>query len=182
MLFELRNYSVADGRMEEEFARARACIFSQSEGGLGLFERHGIPRPVGIWRAVTGPRLPLATFIYPWESAAQRWKAFTSFSNDPDWLRERDRTNGRGQIVENMDNLLLVGDPIHTVPGEGIHEFCRIAPGDRFERAVGPLRPLCGSDLRDLYLRIHSDVELLNEASRTDTRVLFTPVDLRSLP
>jgi len=182
MLYELRNYSVADGRMEEEFARARACIFSEGEGGLGLFERHGIPRPVGIWRALTGPRLPLATFIYRWESAAQRWKAFASFSNDPDWLKERDRTNGRGQIVEHMDNLLLVGEPIASVSMRGIHEFCRITDGEPVVPALGPLHPLCGGDLRPLYLRIHSDVELPHEAPPADTRVLYVPVDLSLLP
>ena len=61
-LYEMRFYRVADGRMDDELARGLACILPPAEGGRGLFDRYGIPRPVGLWRVLNGPKASRGDF------------------------------------------------------------------------------------------------------------------------
>src|SRR3954470_16427289 len=98
-LYEMRSYRVADGRMADELARGLACILPVGEGGSGLFDRYHIPRPVGLWRALSGPRMPAVIFLYRWESVAQRAQAFETFYDDPDWNMMRARSNAGSEIV-----------------------------------------------------------------------------------
>jgi len=152
--YELREYLVSDGRVPDEIERARATILSEHEGGTGLFERHGIPRPWAVFRCVYGRPLSCVAFVYPWASTAARAKAFPSLYSDPAWHEFRARTNGVHEIVERIDDLIFVGSPPPAKPaGSGLFEFCRGA-GEQDDRIVlGPLEPLCGRDARPFSIR-----------------------------
>jgi hypothetical protein len=160
MLYELRAYRVADGRMDEEIARALGTILSEAEGGLGLFARYGVPRPVGMWRALTGPHLPSMLFLYPWESAQQRAGAFETFGADPAWLRYRAVTNAGSEIVDRMDDLLLTGPAPGALAADALFEFTWDTPASDAAVVLGPLTPLCGSRPGPLRVLAHDEAEL----------------------
>jgi hypothetical protein len=154
-IYEMRFYRVADGRMDDELARGLACILSPAEGGRGLFDRYGIPRPVGLWRVLNGPSLPAVIFLYRWNSVAQRAHAFETFYDDPDWNALRAASNEGSEIVNNMDDVLLRGPPSATLPPEGIYEFVRGNAPSGGRTVIGPLTPLCGDDPSDLCVVLH---------------------------
>jgi hypothetical protein len=156
VLYELRQYRVASGRNEDEIARALACILPRERGGMGLFARYEIPEPVGLWRALAGPSLPCVVFLYRWEGARQRAHAFGDFYNDAEWQELRARTNGAGEIVERMDDLLLTGPALPELPTAGVFEFVRSSAPLRGPNVCVSLSPLCGKDDRPLSIVHHS--------------------------
>jgi hypothetical protein len=155
VLYEMRSYRVADGRMADELARGLACILPPAEGGRGLFDRYGIPRPVGLWRVLSGPKLPAVIFLYRWSSVAQRARAFETFYDDAEWNALRASSNEGSEIVSSMDDVLLRGPPPQALPSDGVYQFVRGAapPGGR--TVIGPLAPLCGDDPSDLHVVLH---------------------------
>lgn len=162
VLYELREYLVSDGRIEDELARARTTILA--DRGESLFERHGIPRPWGIFRGIYGRALPCIAFIYVWNGARQRADAFPSLYQDPDWIALRAKTNGPGEIVDRIDDLLFRGlPPGSTLPAGGYYEFCRedkmdaLADAGMAGSVLGPLEPLCGQDPRRLTIVTRPD-------------------------
>jgi len=180
-LYEMRSYRVADGRMADELARGLACILSIGEGGSGLFDRYGIPRPFGLWRAISGPRLPAVIFIYRWESVAQRAHAFETFYDDAEWNVLRAGTNAGSEIVDCMDDILLRGPPPGELPADATYEFVRGAPPKGTSTVIGPLAPLCGGDPSDLNVVVHDAVSLAPEAlapGRLEARILCRRVAL----
>jgi hypothetical protein len=160
-LYEMRSYRVADGRMSEELRRGLDCILDPANGGLGLFGRYAIPRPVGLWRAMSGPHHPAVIFLYAWESAAQRASAFETFYLDPAWQALRVSTNGGSEIVDSMDDILLRGPPPAALPPSLIYEFARKAPRSGTRTVIGPLAPLCGDDPSDLFISVHENAASL---------------------
>jgi hypothetical protein len=165
VVYELREYLVSDGRVADELDRARSTILSEREGGSGLFDRHGIPRPWAIWRCIHGRALPSVAFLYAWPGTQARARAFPALYNDPAWVELRARTNGPQEIVERIDDLLFTGPPLPPSPkGGGAFEFVRHgeqdaacdddAPGTEL---LAPLIPLCGRDVRPLSIRRLSD-------------------------
>ena len=48
-------------------------------------------------------------YLTPFESPAQREKAWQTFRNNPDWVKLRDESIRRGgEIVRNITNTILV--------------------------------------------------------------------------
>ena len=179
-VYEMRFYRVADGRMEDELARGLACILAPAEGGTGLFDRYGIPRPVGLWRVLSGPTLPAVIFLYRWNSVAERAQAFETFYDDPEWVALRASTNEGSEIVNSMDDVLLRGPPPDALPADGIYEFVRGAAPAGSRTVIGPLAPLCGDDPSDLRVVIHEDAVALTQAD--DARILCRHVALGAVP
>lgn len=179
VLYEMRTYRVADGRMAAELARGLACILPPAAGGLGLFDRYGIPEPVGLWRVLNGPHLPSVIFLYRWESVAARAEAFETFYDDAQWQALRASTNGGVEIVDRMDDVLLRGPAIDRLEAEGIYEFARLAPPEGARTVIGPFVPLCGSDASDLYIALHDPGGPFLETGGLDpSRVLCRRVPL----
>jgi hypothetical protein len=180
LLYEMRSYRVADGRMGDELARGLACILAPADGGRGLFDRYGIPRPVGLWRVLSGPHLPAVIFLYRWQSVAERAHAFETFYEDPDWTALRASTNEGSEIVDNMDDILLRGPPPEALPSEGIYEFARGMPPRGTRTVIGPLAPLCGDDPSDLRVVVHDAAASFAEAdgSGRASRILCSRVAL----
>jgi hypothetical protein len=173
-LYEMRFYRVADGRMEDELARGLACILAPAEGGTGLFDRYGIPRPVGLWRVLSGATLPAVIFLYRWNSVAERAQAFETFYDDREWNALRASTNEGSEIVNNMDDILLRGPPPDALPADGIYEFVRGAAPAGTRTVIGPLAPLCGDDPSDLRVVVHEGAL----AQADDARILCRRITL----
>jgi hypothetical protein len=176
-LYEMRSYRVADGRMADELARGLACVLGAGEGGTGLFDRYRIPRPVGLWRAMSGPRLPAVIFLYRWESVAQRAHAFETFYDDVEWNALRASTNAGSEIVDCMDDILLRGPAPRELPPDATYEFVRGVPPKGTRTVIGPLAPLCGGDPSDLNVVVH-DAASLAPDGRLDARILCRRVAL----
>ena len=166
--------------MDDELVRGLACILAPAEGGRGLFDRYGIPRPVGLWRVLSGAHLPAVIFLYRWNCVAERAHAFETFYDDPEWTALRAGTNEGSEIVDNMDDILLRGPPPEPLPAEGIYEFVRGAAPAGARTVIGPLAPLCGDDPSDLRVIIHDGAAF---ATRSDfpleeSRILCSRVAL----
>jgi hypothetical protein len=168
VLYELRQYRVASGRNEDEIARALTCILPRERGGMGLFARYEIPEPVGVWRALAGPSMPCVVFLYRWESARQRAHAFGDFYNDAEWQALRARTNGEGEIVDRMDDLLLTGPALPELPTAGVFEFVRPSTPLQGSNVCVSLSPLCGRDDRPLSVVHYSSAEEAFRHGRDD--------------
>jgi NIPSNAP len=100
-VYELRIYHAAPGKLGDLLARFR-------EHTTKLFERHGI-KNVAYWTPLEEPGKS-DTLIYilqhpSREAAAANWK---SFQDDPEWKSVRDKSEGRGQLVEKVDSTFLV--------------------------------------------------------------------------
>ncbi len=67
MIYELRTYQAGGGRMAE-MAKVMASDCT------AILQRAKVPRPLGAWHAVVGPRLPAFVWILAWGLArrAQR--------------------------------------------------------------------------------------------------------------
>ena len=137
VLYEMRSYRVADGRMTDELARGLACILAPAEGGRGLFDRYGIPRPVGLWRVLSGARLPAVIFLYRWTSVAERAHAFETFYDDAEWNALRAGSNEGSEIVNNMDDIRESADAAYAltpatsaIAGLGAPRRMTFGPGD----------------------------------------------------
>lgn len=158
-LYELRQYRVASGRLQEEIDRAMTCILPPETGGMGLFARHGIPEPIGMWRALTGSSLPCVVFLYQWPDAASRAQAFESFYEDHEWRRERARTNDGSEIVDRLDDLLLTGPSIPALPDDMIYAFSFARAAEEPPNLIATLSPLCGDQVNPLRITTHSSME-----------------------
>jgi hypothetical protein len=100
-IFELRIYEAPTwkqlGYLHERFAG----------GEIELFHKSGI-HPVLYADTLIGPNQPNMAYLIPFESQAQREKAWAAFRDDPDWQKLRDESIRRGgEIVRNITNLIL---------------------------------------------------------------------------
>jgi hypothetical protein len=117
MLYELRMYQVAAGRMDDVVTRMRDHM-------PPLFDKHGFPQPLGQWRAVAGSRLPLYVWLLAWPDSEARAAAFGSLYGDEEWAAVRRRTGGSRPPILNYDVLLMHAAPAWEaacgLPGAGI--------------------------------------------------------------
>jgi len=100
MVFELRVYHTAEGRLPALLARFR-------DHTVGLFTRHGITS-VAYWTPLDDPLKGRTLFYilrYPSrEEAANRWKAF---QDDPEWIAAKTASEASGKIVERIESTFL---------------------------------------------------------------------------
>jgi hypothetical protein len=80
MIVELRRYSIAIGRMVDMHARMRDIL-------MPLFAAHGMPRPLAIWEAASGPT-PQMVWMLGWPDVATRFESWRGFY--PKWREVRD--------------------------------------------------------------------------------------------
>ena len=103
-VFELRTYTVLDGRLEALNTRFR-------DHTMRLFERHGMTN-IGYWTPEDAP-LSQNTLIYilahpSREAAKKNWDAFRS---DPEWQKARDASEASGKIVEKVVSVFVDATP-----------------------------------------------------------------------
>lgn len=130
VIFELRLYSVAPGRMADCHARFRDHF-------PALFRRHGIAC-IGRWTATAGPDAPRFVYMMAYQSYAEREACWDSFYKDDEWWRLRAETNAGSEMIERHDLYFLKantswkdsGTAIKTSTA-GLHElvFHEVAAG-----------------------------------------------------
>jgi hypothetical protein len=100
MVYELRIYHVAPGKMANLLARFRNPVER-------LFKKHGV-KTVACWTGLEEPTKS-NTFIYiveheSREAAAATWKAFAA---DPDWQSAKAKSEENGKLVDKIDATFL---------------------------------------------------------------------------
>jgi len=139
VIFEYRFYQASHGRLAEEVDRMREVAIDGAPAEPNgppvhkesLFDRYGIPRPLGAWTSLTGPHHPIFGYIVKWDSLAQRDAAFPPFWNDPFWHAVRNRTDAGSPLVERIDTWLMNSSPVWNMvrqegdntPIGGVHEM-----------------------------------------------------------
>ena len=129
MIYELRLYSVAPGRMADVHDRFNVHL-------PALFQRHGVD-VVGRWSAVAGPDTPRFVYLIAYRDYAHRESVWAGFYQDADWWRIRADTNAGHEMVERHDLFFLKHNaswPADAAPGEvvgGLHELVQqqVTPG-----------------------------------------------------
>ena len=138
MIYEYRFYQVCDGRLTDEAERLADVSVRPAPPDKkfpphqSLFDRHGVPRPVGAWTAISGTQLPLLGYLLRWDSLTQRDTAFPSYWNDPLVHALHDEDKGdRVPLVSRIDDWLI--EPSYAwikaredgpnVPLGGLHEM-----------------------------------------------------------
>ena len=148
-LYEMRSYRVADGRMDDELARGLACILPPAEGGRGLFDRYGIPRPVGLWRVLSGAQTSRGDFSLPLEQRGRTCPCFRDLLRRSRVERIASRLE-RGKRDRQQHGRCPAARAAAggTLPLDGIYEFVRGACSfrrqnrDRTARAAVRRRPV----------------------------------------
>jgi hypothetical protein len=122
MIYELRIYQAAPGRMAEMNAMmSRDCT--------AVLRRHGIPRPLGAWIASAGPRFPAYIWILGWPSLEQRNKAWAGFGADPEWQQIRRKAHEKSELTVRVDTQFMTAWP-QCAPAEGAVMAPGGAPAD----------------------------------------------------
>lgn len=131
MIYELRLYSVAPGRMADVHSRFNDHL-------PALFERHGVDC-VGRWTALAGPDAPRFVYLMAYRDFAHREAVWAGFYQDADWWRIRAETNAGHEMVERHDLFFIkpnaawpavAGAAAQQAVG-GLHELVQqqVAPG-----------------------------------------------------
>jgi hypothetical protein len=129
MIYELRLYSVAPGRMADVHTRF-------NDHFPALFRKHGV-NLVGRWHAVAGPDAPRFVYLMAYRDYAEREAVWASFYGDDEWWRIRAETNAGHEMVERHDlffmkpNAAWPAEADAGTPVGGLHELVQqqVAPG-----------------------------------------------------
>lgn len=147
--YELRTYHAADGRLDELHARFR-------KQSLPLLWRHGI-EVVGTWVPKPNPdNAVVALVAYP--SPASRQAMWSRVVGDPEWTVMKQRTDGRGLLVESIAELSLTEvAPLKSRGASGevelrTHTSPTRLPADALAAWV-PTRPRPGVSMLSLHPR-----------------------------
>jgi len=99
MIWELRQYTIAPGRIADIHSRFRELL-------PPLFKRHGIEIR-GRWTARTRNENPSFVYLVAYRDLAQREEQWRDFYGDPDWPIVRAQSNGATDIVQAIDITFL---------------------------------------------------------------------------
>lgn len=129
MIYELRLYAVAPGRMADVHDRFNHHF-------PALFAKHGVDC-VARWYAVAGPDAPRFVYLMAYPDYATRESVWASFYQDDEWWRVRAATNAGHEMVERHDlfflkpNAAWAQEPAPPEAVGGLHELVQqqIAPG-----------------------------------------------------
>jgi hypothetical protein len=104
MIYELRTYQAGGGRMAEmERVMASDCT--------AILQRAKVPRPLGAWHAVAGPRLPAFVWILGWSSLDERNAAWAAFGADAEWQTLRREAHAKTELTARVDTQFMVAWP-----------------------------------------------------------------------
>jgi hypothetical protein len=99
MIYELRVYTAAPGRMHNLLARFK-------DHTVPIWQKHGFV-PIGFWTTLVGHSSRELTYILAWNSLADREIKWDAFQSDPEWLHVRDESEKDGPIVVSISNQIL---------------------------------------------------------------------------
>jgi hypothetical protein len=100
VVYELRIYHAAPGKLDELLARFR-------DHTVKIFDRHGL-KSVAYWTPLDEPQKS-NTLVYilqhpSREEAAANWK---SFQDDPEWKSVKEKSEANGKLVEKVDSTYI---------------------------------------------------------------------------
>jgi NIPSNAP len=144
MIWELRRYAIAPGRIADIHTRFRVHL-------PPLLARHRI-HVVGRWTDNTNAEMPAFVYMMAYRDLAERETQWRDFYADPEWPDVRARSNGATDMIERIDiSFLRPPDnwqpSVPNLPIGGFHELAFVqtvtgqAPAvhdhvDRFERPL----------------------------------------------
>lgn len=71
-----------------------------------IFHRVGV-HPILYTTTMVGPNMPNLTYLIPFDSLADREKAWDAFQADPEWIKTRDESVARGGQIVARQNMSL---------------------------------------------------------------------------
>ncbi len=110
MIYELRVYQVAPGRMGDLHDRFRAHT-------LRLFEKHDIV-PVAFFTTEVGPANDHLTYILQFQDMGHRERAWKSFIADEEWQEVSALSNQPGQLLLRISNSILTATDYSPLGGD----------------------------------------------------------------
>lgn len=99
MIYELRQYTVAPGKMPAVQARFRDVTSR-------LFEKYGMTN-VGYWTNVIGGRSDEFCYMLAYRDLAHREEAWAAFVQDPERLAARAAADAEGPQVLHTTNRIM---------------------------------------------------------------------------
>ena len=99
MIYELRTYEAAPGKLQDLQARFR-------DHTTALFKRHGIGM-VGFWTYAHGGWSDRLVYMLSFEDLADRDAKFAAFAQDADWQSAREASERNGALVTRIRSDLL---------------------------------------------------------------------------
>lgn len=99
MIYEMRTYETAPGRMGDLLSRFEHHT-------LQIWDRLGI-RQAGFWTVAVGDSVNKLIYLLEWDSMAHREKAWADFMADPEWEAVRTKSERDGPILTNVSNAFL---------------------------------------------------------------------------
>ncbi|CAG7658943.1 NIPSNAP family protein [Paenibacillus allorhizosphaerae] len=97
MLYELRIYTMHEGRMEAILQR-----FSQHT--LGIFERLEL-KVYDFWIDQTG--LPKLYYVMEYKDMEERQRLWGAFLQDPEWIEVKRTSEESGPIIEKIEGIFM---------------------------------------------------------------------------
>jgi len=99
MIYELRLYQPMPGKMP-------ALLQRFESNTVKIWERMGI-RLVGFWTTLVGQSNQQLTYMFAWESLAERERLWSAFLTDPEWRAVAATSERVGPFVQNIAIELL---------------------------------------------------------------------------
>lgn len=99
MIYELRRYEVADGRMNELHERFEKHT-------IRLFEKFGI-KPVAFWISVDENEKNFLTYLLKFESVEAQREAWDKFMKDEERIEIWKKSNENGKLVIDIVSKTL---------------------------------------------------------------------------
>ena len=91
MIYELRKYKVAQGRMNELHERFKNHT-------LRLFEKHEI-KPIAFWVSASDDEIDCLTYLLQFENLEAQKKAWKMFIEDEERIEIWNKSNENGKLV-----------------------------------------------------------------------------------
>lgn len=101
MIFELRIYTIHEGKMEAIQKR-----FEQHT--LGIFERLGM-QVYDFWLDETG--LPKLYYVMQYKNREERDRQWDAFRQDPEWIEVKRKSEQSGPIVDRIEEMMMKRAP-----------------------------------------------------------------------
>ena len=99
MIYELRKYKVAYGRMDELHDRFKNHT-------LGLFDKYGLS-PVGFWTTVEEKGEEQLIYLLKFENLEERESAWKMFMEDKERIEIWNKSNENGKLVTEITSDIL---------------------------------------------------------------------------
>ncbi len=99
MIYELRTYEAAPGKMPALNARFR-------DRTTPLFERHGM-QVIGFWTYAHGGWSNQLVYLMAFDDMADRDRKWAAFQGDPDWQKAVEETQREGALTVRIRSDIL---------------------------------------------------------------------------